>query len=202
MYLNCHTGFSFKYGTLPIKTLFNEAKRCGIHKIALTEINNVSSYLEMLRICDENKPVGTQDLESPLNGLTKYGKIPYALDIAVGIEFRSEENELLYIAIAKNNDGFERLNRFLSHHNREEKKIPTRAPEIENVFVVYPFRKIDAEQLLVHEFIGVRRDELNVFSADSSCKDYIQKFVALHPVTFLPPEKVEDKKTKRIKIVH
>jgi len=24
MYLNCHTGFSFKYGTLPIKTLFHE----------------------------------------------------------------------------------------------------------------------------------------------------------------------------------
>src|SRR5712675_961733 len=104
MYLNCHTGFSFKYGTLPIKTLFNEAKRCGIHKLALTEINNVSSYLEMLRICDENK-------------------------------------------------------------------------------------------LRAHEFIGVRSDELNVFSADSSRKDYMHKFVALHPVTFLPPEKVEDKKT-------
>ncbi|MDZ7649518.1 MAG: PHP domain-containing protein [Cytophagales bacterium] len=47
MYLNCHTGFSFKYGTLPIKTLFEEAKRCGVHKLAITEINNVSSYLDM-----------------------------------------------------------------------------------------------------------------------------------------------------------
>ena len=83
MYLNCHTSFSFKYGTLPIKTLFEEAKRCGIHKLALTEINNVSSYLEMLRICDENKPM--------VNGLTKYGKIPYELDIAVGIVVRSKE---------------------------------------------------------------------------------------------------------------
>ncbi len=33
MYLNCQTGFSFKYGTLPIKTLFEEAKRCSIHKL-------------------------------------------------------------------------------------------------------------------------------------------------------------------------
>ena len=77
MYLNCHTGFSFKYGTLPIKTLFEEAKRCGIHKPALTEINNTASYLEMLRICDVNRPLE--------NGLTKFGKEAYRLDIAVGI---------------------------------------------------------------------------------------------------------------------
>ena len=202
MYLNCHTGFSFKYGTLPIKKLFEEAKRCGIHKLALTEINNVSSYLEMLRICDENKPVVTQDFESPPNGLTKFGKIPYDLDIAVGIEFRSEENELLYLIIAKNNQGFEKLNRFLSFHNREEKKFPTRAPEIENTFIIYPFRKIEPEQLLAHEFIGVRSHELTAFAANPSRKDYIHKFVALHSVTFLPPEKVEDKKTKKAKIVY
>src|SRR6185295_15728560 len=102
MYLNCHTGFSFKYGTLPIKTLFEEARRCGIHKLALTEINNVSSYLEMLRLCDTHR--------TRANGLTKFEKIPYDLDIAVGIEFRDNANELLYIALAKNNDGFEKLN--------------------------------------------------------------------------------------------
>src|SRR6267154_2435248 len=118
MYLNCHIGFSFKYGTLPIKTLFLEAKRCGIHKLALTEINNVSSHLEMLRVCDANK--------TRSKGLTKFGMIPYDLDIAVGIEFRAEENQLLYICIAKNNAGFEKLNRFLSYHNREKKKFPER----------------------------------------------------------------------------
>ena len=194
MYLNCHTGFSFKYGTLPIKTLFEEAKRCGIHKLALTEINNVSSYLEMLRICDENKPRA--------NGLTKYGKIPYDLDIAAGIEFRSEENELLYIAIAKNNDGFEKLNRFLSFHNREGKKLPRQAPEIENVFFIYPFKKIFSEHLRKNEFIGIRSHELMMFSADSSRKEYPNKYVALHPVTVLPPQKVVDQRTGREKLVH
>src|SRR5688572_12135428 len=99
MYLNCHTGLSFKYGMLPIKALFNEAKRCGVHKLALTEINNVASYLEMLRICQENKP--------RTNGLTKFDKEPYELEIAVGIEFRGVENELLYIGLAQNNIGFE-----------------------------------------------------------------------------------------------
>src|SRR5271170_5266114 len=117
MYLNCHTGLSFKYGMLPIKTLFDEAKRCGIHKLALTEINNVGSYLEMLRICDENRAVGMENIASqldgylpdleptpeigppsdvrlPRNGLTRFGKAAYHLDIAVGIEFRTKkENE-------------------------------------------------------------------------------------------------------------
>src|SRR5690349_7246756 len=120
MYLNCHTGFSFKYGTLPIKTLFEEAKRCGIHKLALTEINNTASYLEMLRICDENK--------AHKNGLSKFDKEPYHLDLAVGVEFRNVETHdhasLLYIVLAKNNRGFEVINRTLSHHNREEKPFP------------------------------------------------------------------------------
>ncbi len=194
MYLNCHTAFSFKYGTLPIKRLFEEAMRCGTHKLVLTEINNVSSYLEMLRICDENKPLA--------NGLTKFGKIPYDLNIAVGIEFRSEENELLYIALAKNNDGFEKLNRFLSYHNQKKEKFSVRAPEIENVFIIYPFKKIFPEQLRENEYTGVRSHELTLFSTDNSKKDYIHKFVALHPVTFLPPQKTIDRKTAKEKMVH
>lgn len=194
MYLNCHTGFSFKYGTLPIKTLFNEAKRCGVLKLALTEINNVCSYLEMLRVCDENKPLH--------DGLTKYGKPAYQLDIAVGIEFRSKENELLYIAIARNNDGLEKLNRFLSYHNREEKKIPDRAPEIENAFIIYPFRKTEPEQLLANEYIGVQSDELTAFILTASGKLRSDKYVALHPVTFLPPEWIEDKRSRQSKAVY
>src|SRR5688572_9712851 len=110
MYLNCHTGFSFKYGTLPVEKLFDEAKRCGVHKLAITEINNTASYMEMLRLCAKHAPTES--------GLTKFGKEPYKLDLAVGVEFR-KENELLYIVIAKNNEGFERINRFLSYHNRE-----------------------------------------------------------------------------------
>lgn len=194
MYLNCHTGFSFNYGTLPIKTLFEEARRCGVHKLALTEINNVASYLELLRLCDENKPCA--------NGLTKFGKIPYDLRIAVGIEFRTPDHELLYIIIAKNNDGFEKLNRFLSFHNREEKRFPPRAPEIENVLVIYPFRKIEPESLLGHEFIGVRSDERHAFAADPSRGDYASKFVALHAVTLLPPQQTTSVETGKAKPVH
>jgi DNA-directed DNA polymerase III PolC len=202
MYLNCHTGLSFKYGTLPIKTLFEEARRCGVHKLALTEINNVASYLEMLRLCEENKPHDT--------GLTKYGKPAYELSIAVGIEFRNETNHtaspdtekpgektelgLLYIVIAKNNRGLESINRFLSYHNREGKPLPPRAPEFNEAFVIYPFGKIEPDMLRENEYIGVRRQELIQYINHPLREDYAYKFVALHPVTFLPPEKSKNGK--------
>ncbi|MFZ6012284.1 MAG: hypothetical protein ACOYXT_18220, partial [Bacteroidota bacterium] len=93
MYLNCHTGYSFKYGTLSPQKLFDEAKRCGVHKLIITEINNTASYMEMLRLRDKNLPVS--------NGLAKFGEAPYRLDLGVGIEFR-KEHELLYIVIARN----------------------------------------------------------------------------------------------------
>lgn len=182
MYVNCHTGFSFKYGTLPVETLFNEARRCGVHKLILTEINNTASYMEMLRIRDDHR--------KQENGLTKFDKEPYDFDIGVGIEFR-RENELLYIAIAKNNRGFEKLNRHLSFHNREEKPFPSRMPVYEDIFVIYPYGKFEPETLHPHEYIGIKKQELHLFSAYPSKEEFPEKFVALHPVTLLPPKKNE-----------
>jgi DNA-directed DNA polymerase III PolC len=175
MYLNCHTAFSFKYGTLQVKDLFEEARRCGVHKIVLTEINNTASYIEMLRYCKENS--------TGAGNLTKYGKEAYTLDIALGIEFR-KNNELLYIAIAQNNNGFERINRFLSHHNLENKPLPERAPEFEEVFIIYPFTKAEPEQLRDNEFIGVRQHDLNHFVFYPGYTSNEKKFVVWHPVTF------------------
>jgi DNA-directed DNA polymerase III PolC len=193
MYINCHTGYSFKYGTLPIKTLFEEAKRCNIHKLALTEINNTSSYLEMLRVCDDNK--------ARENGLTKFDKEPYHLDLAVGVEFRNE-NTFLYIALAKNNRGFEVINRFLSRHNREEKPFPTRAPELEDTFIIYSFGSIEPDQLKKNEFIGIKKQNLIAYAIYPTRDTYAHKFVLLHPVTFLPPEKIVNKETNKEKILY
>ena len=185
MYLNCHTGFSFKYGTLPVDALFKEARRCGVHKLALTEINNTASYLEMLRICAKNLPYK--------NGLTKSGEEPYQLDIAVGIEFRNSSSELLYIAIAKNNSGFEAINRFLSYHNREKEPFPLHAPGFENVFIIYPFGRIEPQELRPYEFIGIGVHQLNHFAVHSLRQEFLPKSVILHSVTFLPPEKKGNK---------
>ncbi len=172
MFLNCHTAFSFKYGTLPVEKLFDEARKCGVRKLVLTEINNTASYIEMLRLCAERKP------GSPLAG-----DHPHELEIAVGIEFR-QEHDLLYIAIAQNNNGFENINRFLSHHNRENKKLPERAPVIEDTFILYPFGETEPERLRANEFIGIRKHQLNQFALSAARKEWPEKFVILHPVTF------------------
>jgi DNA-directed DNA polymerase III PolC len=186
LFLNCHTGFSFKYGTLPVRELFEEAKRCGVRKLILTEINNTASYMEMLRLCSKDLP--------DENGLTKYGEPGYKLEIAVGIEFRRDD-ETQYIAIARNNDGFEKINRFLSFQNRENKSLPPRAPDFENdVFVIYPYGKIEPYQLRHFEFIGVRRSQLQSFSFNVDYKALYHKFVVHHPVTFLPNKKLANGK--------
>ena len=77
MYINCHTAFSFKYGTMTVRELFDEARRCGVRKLVLTEINNTASYVEMLRLCEEYKTVDGH--------LNRYGKPGYDLSIAVGV---------------------------------------------------------------------------------------------------------------------
>jgi DNA-directed DNA polymerase III PolC len=175
MYLNCHTSLSFKYGTLSIEELFAEAKRCGVHKLALTEINNTASYIEMLRICDQNRAVG--------NNQNKFGGEPYDLEIAIGVEFR-RENQLLYVALARNNDGFEELNRFLSHHNVTEKALSIKAPDFENVFIVYPYKKEEPEALRENEFIGIGINDISAFMFDKGYRLHKKKYVVLQPVTF------------------
>lgn len=172
MFLNCHTGFSFKYGTLSPRALFEEARRCGIRKLAVTEINNTASYLEMLRLCAENRRANPS----------------YDLEIAVGVEFR-QGDELLYIALAQNNDGFESINRFLSYHNETEIPIPFPAPAFErNVRIIYPVGRRECAQLRPHEYIGVRHHDLSGLHAVEGFLEHTQKFVALHTVTFMPPQ--------------
>lgn len=163
MYLNCHSYFSFKYGTLSPQELFDEARKNKVKKLVLTDINNTSGYIELLRICNENKE-------------------DYPLQIAVGIEFR-DGNELLYIAIAENNDGFEELNRYLSHHNAEDIPLLTKAPEFSHAFVIYPFGNCNPSELRENEFIGIKVDEVSRVSR-SACRDYLHKLVIWHPVTF------------------
>lgn len=162
MFLNCHTAYSFKYGTLAAEELIREAIRCKVKKLALTEINNTASYIEVLRLLRE---------------------YPDGPEIVLGMEFR-REHEFLYLAIARNNNGFQRINRFRSYHNLEVKPLPRRAPELEDTFVIYPFRKIEPEELKQNEYIGIGLHELNYLPLYAPLRDFPDKFVILHPVTF------------------
>lgn len=191
MYINCHTAYSFKYGTMQVRDLFDEARRCNVHKLVLTDINNTAAYIEMFRYCDEQRPVN--------GNLNRFGAPGYDLSIAVGIEFR-RDNELLYIMIARNNTGFERMNRFLSYHNLNGRALPHVAPDMADVFTIYPFRKASPERLRAHEFIGVRPGDLNQLLFHEPYRDAPEKFVAWLPVTFT--SKVDFNTHRLLRAIH
>jgi DNA polymerase-3 subunit alpha len=178
MYLNCHTYFSLKYGTLSVEQLLSEARRCGIRKFALTDINNTSAILDFIRLAPG------------------YGVEPVA-----GIEFR-RGNEQCFTGIAGNNVGFHELNVFLTHCLRhgtnEEPEIPHLPPITENIFWIFPLERLLREKeetknslrhfLRVNPscFIGVRHDQLNRLRFSPLTKDSF-RFVAWHPVSFRNP---------------
>ncbi|MGE5425437.1 MAG: PHP domain-containing protein, partial [Syntrophothermus sp.] len=105
MYLNCHSYYSLRYGTLSIEKLVEMAASAGIHSLGLTDINNSSGIMDFVKEC------------------TARGIKPLA-----GIDFR-KDNQWLYTGIARNNEGFRELNEFLTYHNLNELPLPTRAPE-------------------------------------------------------------------------
>ena len=169
MYFNCHSSFSFQYGTLSIKDLFQEAKQHRIRKLILTDINNTSGYIDFLRICNENR-------------------VEWDLELSVGIEFR-EENELRYIGLAQNNEGFLQLNKFLSRQNVAKKPLPKRAPILPDTFFIYPISNTP-DWLEEHEYVGIRPFELNkIFRSRLEQGPHrepipLTKMVAWQPVTF------------------
>ena len=95
MLLNCHTYFSYKYGTLSIEQLLEESKSYGYSKIVLTDINSTSASLDFIRLAPN-----------------------YGIDPVCGIDFRNGV-EQKYIGIARNNAGFQELNLHLTNHLHE-----------------------------------------------------------------------------------
>ena len=162
MFLACHTYFSFKYGTLSPQDLFEEARKNQVQKLVLTDINSTAGHIEMMRICRER----TQD---------------YPLEVVLGIEFW-DQGRWKYTGIARNNQGYLELNRYLSHHNQRGTALLSRAPEFENAFIIYPWERAP-EYLKDHEFIGVRAQNLNQL-VTSGFAAHQNRLVVWHPVTF------------------
>ena len=101
--------------------------------------------------------------------------------MALGIEFW-QNNQLKYIGIARSNQGYQELNKYLSHHNQRGLPLLSRAPEFENAFIIYPWGRAP-EHLRDHEFIGVRAQNFNQLITSQYAGDHRQ-LVILHPVTF------------------
>ena len=167
MYLNCHSYYSLRYGTLPVEKLVAEARKNNVGAMAMTDINNSMGMMDFISEC----------------GLAHIKPI-------AGIEFRNEQNRLLFTAIARNNKGFREINEFLTCHNLEKIPLPPRAPAFENVYVIYPFHSNIPLKPAENEFIGVRPEEVNKL-VTSRFRYHQQQLVALLPVTFGAEEEYE-----------
>ncbi len=156
MLLNVHSYNSLCYGTMPIAELVTKAAALGYAVLPLTDINTTMGAADFVVECQRKgvRPV-------------------------VGVEV-CNGNELLYVALAKNNAGFAELNRFLTQHNLTKQPFPEIAPDWEQVFVIYPFGKRKPNMLKMNEFLGVRFSQLTKLY---NCESF-EKLVAMQPVTF------------------
>ncbi len=161
MWINCHSYFSYKYGTLSLKQLFAQAATCGFERFVLTDINSTSAVIDFIRLAPEN------------------GVHP-----VVGIDFRNGA-EQKYIGIARNNNGFRELNEHLTEHSHAEQPFENRAPEFSNAYVVYPWNENtpNINSLRDNEYIGIRPSQVNKLLF-SDIKHKPRKLVVLAPVTF------------------
>lgn len=165
MYINTHTYYSLRYGTISPEELLPLAAANGVQSLVLTDINNVSGAYHFLREAKKHdiKPI-------------------------FGIDFRNGV-EQLYVAIAKNNQGFQEMNAYLTKFliNKSETEngvlpIPQKAPtEFKNVYVVYPYQRGKTYHLAPNEYIGIKPDDLDYVRIK---KVDISKGVILRTVTF------------------
>lgn len=157
MYLNCHSFHSLRYGTIPISDLVALGKTLEVTAMALTDINTVTGIYEFYRTCKE---AGIKPL--------------------VGMEFR-EDNNLLYIALAKNRSGIGEINRHRTKYNLEGLPIPPFAPMFKDVFVIYSIENLP-DTLRDFEYIGIKPENLPLLIR-SEWKSKMDKMVILQPVT-------------------
>ena len=159
MYVNCHTYYSLRYGTLSPEDLVATAAAQGVTVMALTDINNTSCTFEFIAACKKHdiKPVA-------------------------GIEFR-REHQFLYVGLARNEEGWHNLCAFLSEHSLEDKPLPQVMPPIKDVFIIYRRLAKPLADFYAYEYLGVRPEEVNkLYRSDTS--QHPDKLVVFHPVTF------------------
>ncbi|WP_114752740.1 DNA polymerase III subunit alpha [Pleomorphovibrio marinus] len=158
MHLNCHSYYSFKYGTLSVEALVAAAKSKKLDALALTDINCTAGVFPFIR-------------EAHRQGIHP----------VIGVDFRNGSAQQ-YVGLAKNQDGFYELNLHLSLHLTSKTPFPERAPDFNNAFVIYPLSPTPFP-LKDHEYIGVKPSQLNrlPYSPWAKHKD---KLVLLQPVSF------------------
>jgi DNA polymerase-3 subunit alpha len=159
MYINCHSYYSLRYGTLAPEALPSIAKSLGVQSLVMSDINNTSAAFQFVNACREAdiKPI-------------------------LGIEFR-HEGEFLYLGIAKNDEGWRELCALLTESSLSGEPLPKEAPEFHHCYIIYRRLPKGVELLRDYEYAGIRPEEVNHLYS-SYLRNYPERLVVFSPVTF------------------
>ncbi len=146
MYLNTHTYYSLRYGTMSVEKLLSDLVEGGFNQAALTDINTTSACMDFLRLAPEKgvKPV-------------------------LGVDFR-KGIQRFFVLLAMSDKGFEQINNYLTELLHSEGfPLSKKAPNLEDTRVIYPWEVLEregrlqeqAEYLAPHEFIGLYPETLS-----------------------------------------
>ena len=136
MYINTHTYYSLRYGAFSPETLLQLAVKNGFSSLVLTDINTTSACIEFVKKAKE-----------------------YKVKSIIGVDFRNGVKQQ-FILIAKNNEGFQNINIYLTEILHNGLRVPDTAPELEDVIVIYPFKKGVERQLKESEYLGIAAVDL------------------------------------------
>jgi len=149
-----------RYGTIKPEQLLAITSKNGIQTLALTDINNTSACLDFVRLSEK-----------------------YEIKPVLGVDFRNGAQQQ-FILLAKNNNGFQNINQYLSAFLHDGRlKIPGKAPQLEDTFVVYPYKNQSDYELKGNEFLGIKPQDLNKLKF-SKWNNFRSKLVVLKTVSF------------------
>ncbi|QDH79484.1 DNA polymerase III subunit alpha [Echinicola soli] len=158
MYINCHSYFSFRYGTMSVPELVDHAQKQGVKSMALTDINCTAAVYPFIKAAEA---AGIQPV--------------------IGIDFRNGITQQ-YIGLALDHHGFWEMNSHLSNHKRKKAAFPEKAPEWHHTAVIYPFPK-PYFKLGPHEYLGIHPHQLKKAHRSPWLAEK-DRWVLLQPVTF------------------
>ncbi len=161
MYINTHSYFSLRYGTIAPEDLLKMAQASGVKQMALTDINNTSACLDFVRLAPN-----------------------YGIKPVLGVDFRQGARQH-FIMLARTNQGLEHINTYLSQlWHQATFTLPAKAPNLPDTFVIYPYVSYHYKlSLQPNEYLGVTLHDLNHLRL-GKWYHKLHKLVVLHPVSF------------------
>ena len=160
MFLNTHSYYSLRYGTISPKDLISLMKSMNVKVFSFTDINASTMALDVFR-------------------MAKMADIK----VVLGVDFRNKAQQK-FIMLAKNNASFKNINNYLSAFLHQHNfTIPNKAKQLKNTIVIYPFYTCNDINLNTNEYLGVRIQDIGKLRLSKWIHQQ-EKLVVLQTVSF------------------